>query len=167
MDRSWSARLNSLRVFWYRRIVNFDQQSQAETLNAVKEATGSSGKWLRDAIVGAVGRVKVWVKGPWDGARVARVGIAAGLAGSFIWFIASGRWRFASLGRGQKVDPIRREAGRWLRRVEGPEPLVAELQRLRYGPTPSWPKPSEVFRRARHAASNSPRRRSASSRSTS
>jgi len=167
MDRSWSARLNSLRVFWYRRIVNFDQQSQAETLNAVKEATGSSGKWLRYAIVGAVGRVKVWVRGPWDGARVVRVGVAAGIAGSFIWFIASGRWRIATLGRGQKVDPVRREAGRWLRRVEGPEPLVAELQRLRYGPAPSWPKPSEVFRRARQVASSSPRRRGASSGSTS
>ena len=167
MDRSWSARLNSLRVFWYRRIVNFDQQYQAETLNAVKEATGSSGKWLRDAIAGAVGRVKVWVKGPWDGARVLRVGIAAVIAGSFIWFIASGRWRIAAFGRGQKVDPIRREAGRWLRRVDGPGPLVADLQRLRFGPAPSWPRPSEVFRRARQAASSSRRRRSASFRSTS
>ena len=48
MDRSWSARLSSLRVFWYRRIVNFDQQAQADTLKAVKSTADSSGKWLRE-----------------------------------------------------------------------------------------------------------------------
>ena len=78
MDRSWSARLNSLRVFWYRRIVNFDQQSQAETLNAVKNATDSSGKWVRAALAEAARRIKAWVKGPWDWGRILR--LAAGLA---------------------------------------------------------------------------------------
>ncbi len=35
-DRSWSARFDSLRVFWYRRIVSFDQRSQLETFREVK-----------------------------------------------------------------------------------------------------------------------------------
>ncbi|MFA5057127.1 MAG: hypothetical protein WC485_03360, partial [Opitutaceae bacterium] len=65
--------------------------------------------------------------------------------------------------RHTRADPVRREAGRWLRRlaesrrskVEGREWRVeagdvqADLQRLRYGPRETWPEPQAVFRRAR------------------
>jgi hypothetical protein len=148
-DRSWSARFNSLRVFWYRRIVNFDQQSQVDTLKAIKNATDSSGKWLRFS-VGEVGiRIKSWFVGRWDFPRFARTGAVAAAAAGVFWAIATGRLRLAAVGRGRRVDPVRREAGRWLVRVKGPPPLVADLQRLRYGPAPTWPRPSEVFRKAR------------------
>jgi hypothetical protein len=167
MDRSWSARLNSLRVFWYRRIVNFDQQSQADTFKAVKEATGNSGKWLRTAVSEAAHRAKVWFKGPWNGPRIARVFLACAGALGALWLIATGRLRLSPVAVGRRTDPVRREAGRWLKRIDAPDGLVAELQRLRYGPVPTWPRPSDVFRRARRAASSSRRRRRASSRNTS
>ena len=167
MDRSWSARLNSLRVFWYRRIVNFDQQSQADTLNAVKDATGTSGKWLREAVAGALGRAKLWLRGPWDGPRIAEVGAALVLGGALAWSVATGRWRMVGVGRATRSDPIRREAGRWLGRIDGPEPLVLDLQRIRYGAAPTWPQPSDVFQRARRAAASSRRPGRASSRRTS
>lgn len=167
MDRSWSARLNSLRVFWYRRIVNFDQQSQADTLNAVKSATDGTGKWLRAGLTTAARRIKAWVKGPWNWARILRVAAGSAAAAAICWLVVRGRWRLMSMARGRRVDPVRREAGRWLVRLDGPDNLVADLQRLRYGPAPTWPRPSEVFRRARQAASSAPRRRRASSRSTS
>ena len=167
MDRSWSARLNSLRVFWYRRIVNFDQQSQADTLNSVRNVTDSSGKWLHAELTAAARRIKAWLAGPWSWARVLRLAAGLAAAASACWMIARGRWRIMSLARGRRVDPVRREAGRWLVRLDGPEALVADLQRLRYGPAPTWPRPSEVFGRARRAAASSPRRRRASSRSTS
>ncbi len=159
MDRSWSARLNSLRVFWYRRIVNFDQQSQVDTLRAVRDVTGNSGRWLREATAAAAGRIKAWFRGPWDLARLVRVAgtvLAAVAAG---WGISNLRWRIASVGRGGRTDPVRREAGRWLARVDGPQALVADLQRLRYGPAPTWPRPADVFRNARRAASGSRRSR--------
>jgi transglutaminase-like putative cysteine protease len=165
-DRSWSARINSIRVFWYRRIVNFDQQSQVDTLKAVKNATDTSGKWLRYAITGAAHRVKAWILGPWDGARIAKAVGAAAAAAACAWMLATGRWRLPALGRGRKVDPVRREAGRWLVRLDGPPALVADLQRLRYGPAPTWPRPADVFRKARQAA-GSRRRRLASYRNTS
>jgi hypothetical protein len=167
MDRSWSARLNSVRVFWYRSIVNFDQQSQAETFNAVKNATDSSGKWLRSTLDGAARRIKAWLKGPWDLGRLLRLAAGLAAAGAAAWLLARGRWRLLSMARGRRVDPVRREAGRWLVRLDGPEALVADLQRLRYGPAPTWPRPADVFRRARRAASSSPRRRRGASRSTS
>jgi transglutaminase-like putative cysteine protease len=167
MDRSWSARLNSVRVFWYRRIVNFDQQAQADTLNAVKSATDSSGKWLHSLLAVGAHRLKVWATGPWNWARALRVGAVCACAAAAVWLAAKGRWRLVSMARGRRVDPVRREAGRWLVRLGGPKTLVADLQRLRYGPAPTWPRPSDVFRRAREAASSSPRRRRASSQSTS
>jgi hypothetical protein len=169
MDRSWAARINSLRVFWYRRIVNFDQQSQADAAKAVKEATDSSGRWLRDVLGGAVGSIKTWFLGPWSTSKLLKLSPMAVILGLIAWLLTTGRWRLAGVGRGGKADPVRREAGRWLRRVDGPEPLVADLQRLRYGPAPTWPKPAEVFRKARQAASSSRQRarRRASSRSTS
>jgi transglutaminase-like putative cysteine protease len=151
MDRSWSAKLNSLRVFWYRRIVNFDQQTQADTLRAFKSATDSSGKWLRALVDGVRTGVARWAARPWDAARVARtMAGAAGLAAAG-WIIHGVGWRLAAMGRGRRVDPVRREAGRWLVRVAGPPALVADLQRLRYGPVPTWPRPAEVFRTARRA----------------
>ena len=164
-DRSWSARINSIRVFWYRRIVNFDQQSQVDTLKAVKNATDNSGKWLRSAITGAAHRVKAWILGPWDRARLAKVAGAAAAAAGCLWMLVTGRWRLPALGR-RKGDPVRREAGRWLVRLDGPPSLVLDLQRLRYGPAPTWPRPPDVFRKARQAA-GSRRRRRASSRNIS
>ncbi len=165
-DRSWSARINSIRVFWYRRIVNFDQQSQVDTMKAIKNATDNSGKWLRSAIAGSAGRIKSWFLGPWNGVRVGKIAAAAAAIAGVSWMLAAGRWRIAALGRGRRHDPVRREAGRWLIRLDGPPALVADLQRLRYGPAPTWPRPAEVFRRARQSA-RSGRRRPAASRSIS
>jgi hypothetical protein len=167
MDRSWSARLSSLRVFWYRRIVNFDQQAQAETLMAVKSGADNSGKWLRVAVVDAARRMAAWVRGPWNGTRLAGLAAVAAVLGAAAWIFTTGRWRLVSVGRRRGLDPVRREAGRWLVRLEGPEALVADLQRLRYGPAPTWPRPAEVFRKARRAASSSRRPRRASSRNIS
>ena len=167
MDRSWSARLNSLRVFWYRRIVNFDQQSQADTLRAVRNATDSSGKWLRTLAAAVAAGARLWLLGPWDFARILRMAAISAAVAAAGWGFIAGRWRLAGLGRGRRMDPVRREAGRWLVRLDGPPALVAELQRLRFGPAPTWPRPSEVFRRARRAPSSWKRRGAAPSRRTS
>ena len=94
-------------------------------------------------------RIRSWFVGRWDFPRFARTGAVAAAAAGIFWVIATGRLRLAAMGRGRRVDPVRREAGRWLVRVKGPPPLVADLQRLRYGPAPTWPRPSEVFRKAR------------------
>jgi transglutaminase-like putative cysteine protease len=167
MDRSWSARLNSIRVFWYRRIVNFDQQSQVDTIRAVKAATDSSGKWLRAAVAGAASRVKAWFAGPWNLERAGRVAAVAAAAGALLWALLTGRIRLAALVASRKADPVRREAGHWLRRLEGPPPLIADLQRLRFGHSGTWPRPADVFRRARRAPPSSRRVPGGASRSTS
>jgi len=121
LDRSWTARFDSLRVFWYRRIVSFDARSQVETLQAVKAATETTGKRMREALERAVAEWKAWLAGPWDGRRVAGVvGVIVVLAGAgwagwnFRFWIRD--FRLGKRGRG-RVDPVRREAGRLLARM--------------------------------------------------
>jgi transglutaminase-like putative cysteine protease len=165
-DRSWTARFESLRVFWYRRIVNFDQRSQVETLRTMKDATQNAGRRLRAAMDDAVASVKGWLTAPWDRRRVAKVlGAILGLAG-LAW--AGWRFRFSILNFrfrrvGRHEDPVRREAGRWLARLRGVggdewrvageewAGAIADLQRLRFGARATWPEPDKVFRRARRA----------------
>jgi hypothetical protein len=158
VDRSWSARLDSLRVFWYRRIVNFDQRTQEETLKAVKTATQETGRRFREALERGVAKLKAWLASPWDLARAGRWLAVLTALGGLAWL----GWRFRPamwrLIRGRHVrreDPVRRKAGRWLRRLRGwdTDPaVVADLQRLRYGAPAGWPEPVEVWRRARRAA---------------
>ncbi|MEY4940174.1 MAG: hypothetical protein RIQ93_1909, partial [Verrucomicrobiota bacterium] len=150
MDRSWAARLESLRVFWYRRIVSFDQRSQAETLKAVKEATESSGRRLREALSGAAIQVRAWLTAPWDGRRLVRVGAMAIASAALVWIarefgLVCIRGIFRR-GARRYADPVRREAAHWLRKfstgggsVFDAEDVREDLQRLRFGAPATWP----------------------------
>ena len=170
LDRSWSARFDSLRVFWYRRVVNFDQRAQVETLKAVKEATENSGKQLRAALTQLVDSMKAWLTAPWDARRLAKLlgGLAAGVGLAWGWrTFGLGWWRrFRSATAAHPGDPVRARAGGWLRALAelpgtGPETadVRVELQRLRFGARATWPDPEPVFRRARQALRAARRRR--------
>lgn len=158
-DRSWGARLDSLRMLWYRRIVDFDRAGQAELVGEVKEASRRTG--LRLVLwVDRQGRtLQKWLKRPWSGRRLLVWGgwlAAAAVAGWAGW-----RWRnwwWVLRPQRRRGDPVRREAGRWLRRLkEGPrsaelEAVIADLERLRYGPREgTGGEALVVFRRARRA----------------
>jgi hypothetical protein len=158
--RSWSARLDSLRILWYRHIVNFDQRSQRETLLAVKNATQQIGLRLSVAVGRIVAEVRAWLRAPWNVRRALKIFAMA--AGAVVALVAARRaqWRWCwRPGATRRVDPIRREAGRLLRRIanrgsqtEANADLAgvrAELQRLRYGARETWPASGAVFRRAR------------------
>lgn len=156
VDRSWTARLDSLRIFWYRRIVNFDQRSQVETIKAVKEATQNTGKRLRAWLENWGKRAQAWIAQPWDVERLVRI-IAAGLVlvvaswsgVLLVRKIKRGAWRQP----GGRLHPVRIEAGRWLKRfADHPieDELRHDLERLRYGAGRSWPKAEVVFRTARN-----------------
>jgi transglutaminase-like putative cysteine protease len=162
-DRSWSARFDSLRIFWYRRIVNFDQRNQLDTLRAVKTATQQAGQRLRVALDGVVAVVKSWLTAAWDVRRIAAVltallGLSGiGWAGHALW--RGWRWRRGGGEDVRRADPARREAGRWLMRLREKrktgepetEAVWPELERIRYGARPTWPELEKVFRRARRA----------------
>ncbi len=161
-DSSWSARVDSLRVLWYRRIVNFDSRQQVQMLEQVRSFTTDSGSVLKLRLEDFGKRLKAWLARPWDAARVTRtLGMAAGL-GALGWLLLRlapmgwARWRHWR--RPAEYDPIRRTAGVWLGRIaergarnEEWQAVRSELQRLRYGRRETWPEPRAVFKRARQA----------------
>lgn len=151
-DRSWGARLDSLRIFWYRRIVSFDQQSQVETLKAVKTATQETGRRLRAWINGIGAQLQAWLSAPWNLQRLLPALLVTLAVAAGAWWsqkLTRQWWRRPREGR---LHPVRVEAGRWLARLRGPgvdAALVAQLQRLRFGAEGGWPRPDAVFRQAR------------------
>jgi transglutaminase-like putative cysteine protease len=158
--RSWSARLDSLRILWYRHVVDFDQRSQRETLLAVKNATQQIGLRLSAAAGRIVAAARAWLRAPWNARRAEK--ILAVATGVVVLLVAArrARWRMRwRLSATRRIDPVRREAGRLLRRIanrglrsETDADLAgvrAELQRLRYGARETWPASGPVFHRAR------------------
>ncbi len=160
LDGSWAARFDSLRMLWYRRIVNFDSRQQVKMLEDVKNFTTDSGNNLRVRLVALVAAAKAWASAPWNAARTGTTGaIVTGLA-VVLWLgVRLLRWNRGRRPSRGRFDPVRREAGRWLgrlrqksaggaRRPEEDE-LLDELQRVRFGRRETWPEPRAVFRRAR------------------
>ncbi len=160
-DTGWLARWESLRVFWYRRIVNFDQESQVELTAAARRLLQSSAERLRTWIDARAEQLHRWISRPWGLDRFARwagwIGGAVILA--WVWRrFGRGRWlRWRSVHVPRRSDPVRREAGRWLSRWHATgatelDPAVQEaLERLRYGHQTTWPDPAATFRAAKRA----------------
>ncbi len=166
LDHGWSARLDSLRVFWYRRIVSFDQSSQVDILKGAKDRLRDGLQELRGRLERGLAAAWEWVRQPWGLWRVALVvGAGGGLVMLVLWWRRRGRaWMMSWRSRRSAThrrDPVRREASVWLRKLErarGAEMKAAErataraeLLRLRYGARESWPEPGPVFRRAKRA----------------
>lgn len=158
-DNSWQARLESLRVFWYRRIVNFDLETQAGMLSATKAFFSTRSKAVIAWADRRAALVRSWLQRPWDGARWTGL-LGTTLGAAILWFgwrRWGRRWWFAVRRRAGRVrtDPVRREAGRWLQRgarrrgFNWPAELRDALLRLRFGATDSWPEPGAVFRSAK------------------
>ena len=170
LDRSWQARLDAVRILWYRRIVSFDQRTQMALLLSLKETTGNIGVALREVLGEAGVSLRHWLQRPWSVPRMLDwLGAALGGVVAVVLWWRHGRswwWRILGARRHGETDPVRREAGRWLRKlvegrterqrhsvtskVEGLD-MWTDLQRLRYGPRDTWPEPQAVFRRARRA----------------
>lgn len=170
IDRGWSARIESLRVFWYRRIVNFDQRTQVETLKAIKASTEDTGRWVRETLTSYAAKFKAWLTAPWDFRRLARLGVGILVFAALAWVWREfGRpaWkRFLRRVNGEQEDPVRLDASRWLAKMAAAKEIapeqtevIAELQRLRFGARTTWPEPDPVFRRAKYALRSARRRR--------
>jgi transglutaminase-like putative cysteine protease len=175
IDRSWQARLDAVRILWYRRIVSFDQRTQMALVQSIRETTGNLSAAVRDFFDTTFASARRWLARPWNAGRaLGWAGAVAGLIAAAALWQWRGRawwWRFRGARRRHGPDPVRREAGRWLGKlgegqkwkvegrterqrhsarpkVEGLE-VWADLQRLRYGPRDTWPEPEVIFRRAR------------------
>jgi hypothetical protein len=170
-DSGWSARIDGLRVFWYRRIVNFDREAQGDIMKATKDVVGAGLKSARLALEQVLRVVVDWMRAPWDFSRVA-ASVAALLPGVllfWLWRRAGRAWWLAWRSRraaSHRRDPVRIEASRWLLRLakaertrggtgreveDAVESARAGLLRLRYGAREGWAPPAQVIRSARRA----------------
>lgn len=161
LDRTLRAYLDSLRVLWYRRIVNFDQESQAELASQVKNWSTGFFQELRTEMQDRLTAMQAWLRGPWSWGKFGElIPWIAGFALA-VWMLrASPGWWLAWRGRDRSrrpaEDPVRRRAGRWLvklRRAPGPVPrtVIRDLQALRFGSARDWPDPRTTWTQARTA----------------
>jgi len=170
VDSGWSARLDGMRVFWYRRVVNFDQDAQVELAGGAKRTVMDAVRWIRARLDAGLGRIETWVRSPWTVTQgLWGLVAAAGLALAIWAMLRFGRngywWLRASWSRRSEGDPIRREAGRWLRRIEAERgdgqaewvDLRADLLHLRYGRLERRLTAPAIFARARRALRQRPR----------
>ena len=158
-DRSWQARVDSIRILWYRRVVSFDQRSQLALVQSLRDTTSGLGQVLRATLNEVMARGRSWIRRPWGLRRLLGWLGAAGAAAATgaAWWRWGRPWWWRLEGRRHTGhDPVRRRAGRLLRRLGGRTPagpegaaVVADLERLRYGPRATWPEPQPALRRAR------------------
>ncbi len=153
-DTRFGARFDSLRVFWYRRIVSFGQDTQVRLATAVQQVFEGWGRGLKDYLREKRVQFRAWFAQPWDWRR-----LAWGAGGVMLLLVGARWWRTGRLAwlRRRGADPIRREAGRWLARLAAGDgadavTLRGSLERLRYGAAPTWPDPAKIFRAARRVA---------------
>jgi len=168
-DTGWSAWMESLRIQWYRRIVNFDQQDQ---MSLADSALAVAKDWFR------AGReaLREWLAAFRDLLRepFSKDGFGFGLVfvsvAATLWFGWRLRYWFGRavahlLRRSRQLDPVRKQAGRYLRKAReqqaredgdrsaaASEPLArvrGELERLRFGPETPVRQARQVFARAR------------------
>ncbi len=157
-ETGWSAWVDSLRIQWYRRIVNFEQKDQVELALTLKDVLDEYFDGLKDKLSRIGVALKTWVARPFKASdwRPLVLILVCGLGLFVAW-----RVRYALLGllyrllrRPKALDPVRRQASRYLQRFQAKgieSAVVAELQALRFGPGQSAKEAKGIFLRARQA----------------
>lgn len=166
-DHSARAYLDSLRMVWYRRIVNFDQRSQIEVAGSLHGITSAFTAWGRELALSQWRQVRAWMDRPWTlqtSGDIFYCAIMLLLVTALMKYFGIGTSDlFASLRRGEQ--PTRMRAGEYLRRArlrlaEPPrrrrrrDPAVlraleTQLCQIRFGRRETWPATPAVFRSAR------------------
>lgn len=169
-ESGWTAWIDSLRVQWYRRVVNFDQTDQQQIAERVVEGTRAMVDDAKAWVNEQVEQFKAWITRPWDLWRVGQWAMVLGLVVVLLtqvrrlrdWLLAWLALGGTRLGRAGATEPLRRKAGYWLRRLQqagDEEPrhredatwqqLRAHLRALRYGPAIDPIQAPAIFRDAR------------------
>lgn len=166
VDDSWSARLDGLRIFWFRRVISFDQQSQGAVAAGTLKKLDRAVTWLGQVLSDGTGRIRDWLLEPWSTRRLVIHLLLLAAAVSTLWLVSAARrswaWRALFSWRSQRGgDPVRKEAGRWLQRIRSAAPTVRshprvtsareELERLRFGPRSARLNAGSTFSTARRS----------------
>ncbi|MDQ8203300.1 transglutaminaseTgpA domain-containing protein [Pelagicoccus sp. SDUM812003] len=153
-----SAFLDSLRLLWYRRIVNYDEATQREAAVQLKDFFLAYMQVAENWAVKVGEYLYLWATAPWSVWRILYMCFLASLlvAAFVIQRNMALNLRELVLAPFRRGDPIRRKAGKLLSRIElaGAQSdfarkVIYDLQRLRFGAKEMWPNPRLVFKAAR------------------
>jgi len=149
---------DSLRIQWYRRVVNFDQGDQLDMAITMKD--------IFDDIAGKLGekasdlgtRLSVWWKQPFSGKGILGMALVVSLLVA-MWGLWHARFYWIGifyrlLRRPKALDPLRLEASRYLRKFKRKElggAIRSDLQAIRFGPPANRTTAKAVFKCARNA----------------
>ncbi|MCH8855980.1 MAG: transglutaminase domain-containing protein, partial [Proteobacteria bacterium] len=119
VDTSWSAYFDSLRILWYRRIVNFDKDQQDEMTNKFKKVGVETMNILKLLIKDRLDALKTWFVQPWSRGHWMRIGFLMLVTTVFYLLIRYIGWWLPIIyreakffGLDLKSDPIRKKAGK-------------------------------------------------------
>lgn len=152
LDDTWRAYLDSLKVLWFRRVIQFDSADQLEMADSVKGIGLLSFDWLKNkAEALRAGLNRDWQEGVRSGswsAILMDLSLPAGVVGSaFVIIILIRKIR----KRDQFEGLMRRRAGRLLGSLSGVLATGSfghdQLLLIRYGPASAWPANTEQLLR--------------------
>lgn len=157
-ESGWSAWVDSLRIQWYRRIVNFEQEDQVELAMTLKDVMLDYYASFKEKLKGFGISAKTWFTSPLDTDNMRPLAVVVLFFGSIYY---SWRFRYVLLNliyrilrKPKALDPVRRQAGRYLVKLKAKQiddEVVADLKELRYGPERAMREAKPVFGRARVA----------------
>lgn len=172
VDTSWSAYFDSLRILWYRRIVNFDKDQQDEMASKFRTVGVETMDTLKLLFQDRMDALRNWFLKPWSGSHWVRLGVILLLSLVVYLLIRSLGWWLPIIyreakffGLDLKSDPIRKKAGKLVVRfrthtsvntqikAEGVRPedwdrVYQQLLVLRFGDNRYRPAHRPVFRQA-------------------
>ncbi len=165
-ESGWSAWFDSLRIQWYRRIVNFDEQDQIDMAMGLKDTFSEIKESLFGKFKVLFGRLKTMLQQPSKEISFVHIFFVflAGVCFVFFWrfrFVWL-RWLIALFRHPEALDPVRQQAGRYLRRLNLKQRQVdvkrlptnvpeirAQLEEVRFGPRVGEAEARAIFKQAR------------------
>ncbi len=150
-ERSLAAYLDSLRVIWYRRIVNFDHRDQRALMASLNEHARSLLEQAKSTLQGwssSLADLGGRIRDEWS-QYIAEGSLLAAAAAGVFWILRNFRWK---IRRTTGEIAVRRGAQRRLRKLDKlpgvPPETVASLLHLRYGSPREWTDPRGAFKSA-------------------
>jgi hypothetical protein len=155
-ESGWAAWVDSLRIQWYRRVVNFEQEDQVELAMTLKDVFLEYSESFKERLRGVMTAFEELVESPLQASNLRPVAAFVLLLG-VVYYLWRSRYSllnliFKLLRKPKALDPVRRQAGRYLVKLKVKQvdaELVDELQALRFGPEVKLSDAKPVFARAR------------------
>lgn len=169
---SWGAWIDSLRMAWYGNVVAFGQDEQEDLADSMRSRALDFFATLNERLESGFQAFTAWLRSPWNIKRIVQVMVAGVVVFTLIALLISCKEWLAerlyrallAVGMGRGGDPVRRKAGRYLRRFQrvadnsSPLPVgwhgsLRQLELICYGRLEDRPPTRVAFAKARQVLS--------------